>query len=143
MRTRSFFAVALFALPLVAACVTKQETVSPGPSTGLTMVAISGSLNYSSGGQLPAGADVAVQAVDASRANAPVISESRWNTAGEQVPLPYTIPIDQVWFTSGKRLTIRASIRIEGKLAYTTASPYVTNCAIPPGPIVLTLTPVR
>lgn len=141
MRTRSFLLAALIALPFTAACVTHTEVVKP-KGTAPTMVAISGTVNYTTGGQLPQGALVTVQAVDPSHAGA-VISESKWNTAGEQVPLSFTLPIDQTWFSSGKRLTISAKIQVDGKLAYATASPYVTNGAIPPGPITLMLAPVR
>lgn len=141
MRTPSLLLAALFALPL-AACVTKQEVVSTSPRTAPTMVAISGTLNYSSGGQLPQGAQVTVQAMDPARSGA-VISESRWNTTGEQVPLSFTLPIDQVWFSSGKRLTISATIQVDGRTAFVTAQPYITNGAIPPGPITITLAPAR
>jgi uncharacterized lipoprotein YbaY len=143
VRTRPFLLTALFAVPFVAACVTKQEVVEPSPRSALTMVAINGTLNYSTGAELPSGAQVTVQALDASRAGSTPISESRWNTTGEQVPLTFTLPIDQVWFSSGKRLTIRATIQVDGRVAYTTASPYVTNGAVPPGPIALTLVPAR
>jgi putative lipoprotein len=143
VRTHSFLAAALLALPL-AACVTHTEVVKPS-GTAPTMVAINGSVNYTTGGQLPQGALVTVQALDGSRADAAAtpISESRWSTGGEQVPLSFSLPIDQKWFTSGKRLTIRASITIGGKLAYATTTPYLTNGAIPPGPITIMVAPVR
>ena len=145
MRTRSILLAALLALPLTAACVTQQEVVKPSHATAPTMVAINGSVNYTTGAQLPQGALVTVQALDGSRADAAAtpVSESRWNTAGEQVPLSFTLPIDQKWFTSGKRLTIRASIMIDGKLSYATATPYLTNGAVPPGPITIMVAPVR
>jgi uncharacterized lipoprotein YbaY len=141
VRTRSLLFAALFAAPL-AACVTKQEVVQPSARSAVTMVAVTGSLRNSTGGQLPQGALVTVQALDPSRPGA-VVSESRWNTTDEQFPVPFNLPIDQIWFTSGKRLTITASIQVEGKVAYVTATPYVTNGAIPPGPVVLTLAPAR
>lgn len=145
MRARSFLLATLLALPLTAACVTKQEVVEPSPRSTLTMVALGGSLTYTGGGELPTGALITVRALDASRADATAtpISESRWNTTGEQAPLSFTLPVDQVWFSTGKRLNITATIQVDGKLAYTTASPYVTNGAIPPGPITLSLVPAR
>jgi uncharacterized lipoprotein YbaY len=144
VRIRSCIFAAFVALPFAAACVTHQEVVKPS-SAAATMIALHGTVNFTSVAQLPSGAVVTVQALDGSRPDAAAtpISESRWNTNGEQAPLSFTLPIDQKWFTSGKRLTIRATIMIDGKLAYNTTTPYLTNGAVPPGPITIMLAPVR
>ncbi len=136
---RSFAALA--ALIFVASCVTKTEAVKPARATR-TMVNIGGTLTYRGGATLPEGASITVEATDASRPGTAAISQTRWTTAGEQVPLNFTLTVDQVWFSRGKRLAIRATIQVNGATTYRTVNPFVLDGGIPPVPIELVLTGV-
>jgi putative lipoprotein len=135
---------ALAALALLAACVTKVETIEPKPTaTPRTMVNLNGTVTYRTGGALPEGAEVTVEAFDLSQGGALTtpVSQTRWNTTGEQVPLPFTLTIDQTRLQRGRRLAIRATIRMNGATLYYSSAPFIIDGGIPPVPPELVLVP--
>jgi len=138
--------VMLAALALLAGCVTKVETVTPSRSSSAsarTMVNLNGTVTYRSGGALPEGAEITVEAFDLSQGGALTspVSQTRWNTAGEQVPLPFTLTLDQARLQRGKRLGIRATIRIDGAIRFYSSAPFVIDGGIPPVPLDLIVVP--
>jgi len=142
MRLRVRPLAALAALLMLASCVTKVETVGPKPKTSArTMVNLSGTVTFRTGGALPDEAEVTVEAFDASRSGSPAISQSRWNTAGAQAPLPFTLMIDQAWVQRGKRIAIRATIKVGGAILYYSSAPYVIDGGIPPIPLEIVVVP--
>jgi putative lipoprotein len=138
--------VVLAALALLVGCVTQVETVTPSRSSkasARTMVNLNGTVTYRNGGPLPEGAEVTVEAFDLSQGSALTtpVSQTRWNTAGEQVPLPFTLTIDQARLQRGKRIAIRATIRVDGATAYYSSAPFVIDGGIPPVPLDLIVVP--
>jgi putative lipoprotein len=139
--TRSLAAIALL---LLFACVTKVETVTPkSNTTPRTMVNLNGTITYRTGGALPDGAEIIVEAFDLSQGGALTtpISQSRWNTTGEQVPIPFTLTIDQARLQRGKRLALRATIRANGATLYYSSAPFLIDGGVPPVPPELIVVP--
>lgn len=143
MRTplRSSAAIALL---LLAACVTKVETVAPKPAgEPRTMVNLGGTVTYRNGGALPNDAEITVEAFDVTNGAALTrpVSQTKWNTTGEQVPIPFTLTIDQARFQRGKRLALRATIRANGETLFYSSAPFIIEGGIPPVPPELVVVP--
>ncbi len=72
---------------------------------------------------LPPATRVSVELQDVSRADAPavVLGEHVVTTGGEQVPIPFAIGYAPDAIEPGHRYVVRATIRIDGDLAYSSA----------------------
>jgi putative lipoprotein len=143
MRT-SFRHFAAIAALLLVSCVTKVETIDPKPTAATrTMVELGGTITYRTGGALPDGAEITVEAFDLTTGGAMTqpVSQSKWNTTGEQVPLRFTLTIDQVRLQRGKRLALRATIRSNGAILYYSSAPFIIDGGIPPVPPELVVVP--
>ncbi|MFC7476494.1 YbaY family lipoprotein [Dankookia sp. GCM10030260] len=83
--------------------------------------AIRGSAAYRERMALPPGAVLAVALQDISRADAPAetIAEARTVIEG-QVPIAFALPYDPARIQPGHRYAVRATIEIEGKVAFRT-----------------------
>ena len=92
------------------------------PASGAT-ASVTGTLTYRERVALPAGAEVRVAVEDVTLADAapPVLAETRFKTAGEQVPLRFTVRYDPGAVRSARRYAIRAEIRLDGRLTWVSA----------------------
>ncbi len=94
---------------------------------------ITGTVAYRDRMTLPADADINVVLEDVSRmdAAAEVVSEVSLPANGRQVPIPFELTYDPDKIVANHRYSVRATIRVEGLLAYTTtqAYPVITNGA--------------
>jgi putative lipoprotein len=119
MRIESFLAVGM-----VLGCAEH----SPGPAD---QGRITGTVAYRERMALPADAVVQVQLYDVSVQDvaAPLIAETTVEPAGRQVPLPFELRYDPAKIDSGRRYAVRATIRSEGRLMFTTstAAPVLTH----------------
>lgn len=143
MRTHARLLAAIAALT-ISACVTKVETVTPRSNgTPRTMVNLNGTVTYRTGGALPDGAEITVEAFDLTGGEAMTtpVSQTKWNITGEQVPLPFTLTIDQARLQRGKRLALRATIRSNGAILYYSSAPFIIDGGVPPVPPELVVVP--
>jgi uncharacterized lipoprotein YbaY/heat shock protein HslJ len=87
---------------------------------------VSGTITYRQRSALPATAEIQVQLVDVSRADAPaqVIGEQRIVAGDGQVPFPFEIPYDPTTINPRNSYAIQARITVNGQLRFITTSRY-------------------
>ena len=92
---------------------------------------VTGTVAYRERMALPPDADVHVQLLDVSRQDvaAPVVAETTVAPAGRQVPLPFALRYDPAGIEANGSYAVRAAIRSEGRLLFTTttAAPVLTR----------------
>ncbi|AGT11144.1 YbaY family lipoprotein [Paracoccus aminophilus] len=111
--------------PLVAAAVLSLAACEAPAAKTET---VSGSVIYRERMALPPGAEVSVQLVDVSRADAPSITLAETTIQPKsQVPIPYVLSYDPARIESGHSYALQARISDQGKLLFinTTHHPYV------------------
>ena len=83
---------------------------------------INGTVSYRERIALPEGALVTVTLEDISLADAPalVIGKHRFETNGQQVPIPFSLDFDSRKIKQGHRYNVRAKIEVDGRLRFTT-----------------------
>lgn len=96
-----------------------------------TMATVSGTVSYTQRIALPPAATLVVKLEDVSRADAPstVIAETTIETAGQQVPIPFTLTYDPAQIEARNRYVVRAQIFYGDQLRWTstTAYPVITQ----------------
>lgn len=102
---------------------------------------LSGTVTYRERMALPPGAQVEVQLVDVSRADAPaeVLGETAFTPEGQQVPLAFRIDYDDSRILPGHSYALQARITLDGELLFTTAlhHPVLTDAAEPAADILV------
>lgn len=85
---------------------------------------ITGSVLYRQRLALPPGSIVCVQLEDVSRQDAPaeLVAESQLATEGEQVPIPFELDTDPSMLDPRASYALRATIEIDGALAFATTT---------------------
>ena len=95
------------------------------------MPSITGTVSYKERIALPAGATVIIQLLDISRADAPavVIARQVIPTNGKQVPFNFVLPYDIAQISPTGTYGVRAEIRLNDQLLFTTSQSYqvITN----------------
>jgi uncharacterized lipoprotein YbaY len=92
-----------------------------------TSAAVTGTVTYRERIALPSGAIVTVRLLDTARqeAAAPSIAEQTITTGGEQVPIAFKLTYDTAQINPNGSYAVRADIRIDGQLTWTTADAYL------------------
>lgn len=92
---------------------------------------VTGTLSYRERVALPADAEIEVQLLDVSRqdAGAPVVSSTTFRAEGRQVPLPFEVTYDPGEIDDSRAYGVRAVIRSNDRLMFTTDShvPVITR----------------
>lgn len=119
----------LVALALISACG-GQKNVQEVEPTRHDRGTVTGTVYYLERMALPPNAEVVVQLLDASRADAPaeVIAQDSISS-GKQVPIPFKLDYDVARIVPAHTYVVRATIKADGSLLFTstTANPVVTN----------------
>lgn len=116
------------ALAALSACDSGDEvTVQPSAQARL-----SGTVLYRERMALPPSAMIEVRLEDVSRADAPadVLAEQTIATNGRQVPIPFELTYDPGRIEANRRYAVRAAIRAEGALMFTTTT---SHAVLAPG----------
>ncbi len=102
---------------------------------------VTGTVAYRERLALPPDAVVQVQLTDVSRQEvaAPVVAETTITTAGRQVPLPFELRYDPARIEANRSYAVRATIRSEERLLFTTATAIPVLTRGNPGRVALTL----
>jgi putative lipoprotein len=118
MFIRYHLALVLLALGLVSSHAVSFAQDSPAKITG--------TVAYRERAALPADADINVVLQDVTQVDAPAqtISQITLPANGRQVPIPFELTYDPQKIVAGHRYSVRATIRAEGLLMYTTAQAY-------------------
>ncbi len=113
--TRAWIVAAGFAL----GCAGNSQM---GNEAGTT--AVTGTVAYRERMALPPDAEVHVQLSDISREDvaAPVIADTTFAPAGRQVPLPFELSYDPARIEATHTYAVRATIRSDGRLLFTTTT---------------------
>ncbi|MDG3088581.1 YbaY family lipoprotein [Vibrio hannami] len=126
-KTLIWFASVLLAMALVGCESTKQEQpvtpVEPVVEHKEPMMkAVKGMIAYRERIALPDTAVVIITLEDVSLMDAPakVLAKQTFTTEGEQVPFDFELSYDANEIEKGHHYNIRASIKIDGKLRFTT-----------------------
>jgi putative lipoprotein len=125
------------AAALAAVMLPGCTTVEPAPATAAAAAArpkvLQGSVLYRDKAALPDDAQVRVQLVDVQAEPQPaVVAETVFASAGKQVPLPFSLPIDPARVKEGRSYAVRAYIAFGGSTRYvTTARVNVDPQALP------------
>lgn len=116
------------------------------PTSPIETATLTGTATYRTRQALPAGAVVDVRLVDISRADAPadVLARQVLVTAGEQVPLPFSVTYAPGAVQDRRRYAVQATIAIDGRVRFRTTSvhPVFAN-GTSADPVALVLEPVR
>ncbi|MEO8487082.1 MAG: YbaY family lipoprotein [Betaproteobacteria bacterium] len=145
-----WFAAALAALAAVAlaACNSVEPApaaaaTTPSPRAEAPRNALQGSVIYRERVALPAQAQVKVQLVDtvSDPRLAVVVAETTFASAGRQVPIPFTLPLDVAKFEPGRAYVLRAYILIDGAIQYVTSTRVNVDPRAPPASVSLLVTP--
>src|SRR5262245_5393690 len=108
------FAVAL------AAALTACTTVAPPQPQPPAMKTLNGTLVYKQRIALPPQTEAIVRLVDVSRADAAaiVIAQTRFNTNGRQVPLPFRLEYDPARIDSRMRYAVSGELRVGERILF-------------------------
>ncbi len=111
-------AVYLLTVCALVSCASGDLATSPSAVQGV----VRGTVSYRERIALPADAVVDVALIDVSRQDVatPVVTQVTFQAAGRQVPLPFELAYDERQLDSSRRYAVRATIRIDGRLAFTT-----------------------
>ncbi|HEU5090921.1 MAG TPA: META domain-containing protein, partial [Roseiflexaceae bacterium] len=92
-----------------------------------TNATVTGVVTYRERIALPSGAVITVRLQDTSRqdAAAPAIAEQTITTNGEQVPIAFTLTYNTSQIKPENTYAVRAEVRIDGKLAWTSSDAYL------------------
>lgn len=119
----------LLALAMIAACGGQKSVQEVEPSRH-DRGTVSGTVFYLERMALPPNAEVVVQLLDASRADAPaeVVAQDSIRD-GKQVPISFKLDYDASRIIPTHTYVVRATIKADGSLLFTssTAYPVVTN----------------
>lgn len=110
-------AVYLLTVCALVSCASGDLATSPS-----VQGVVRGTVSYRERIALPADAVVDVALIDVSRQDVatPVVTQVTFQTAGRQVPLPFELAYDERQLDSSRRYAVRATIRVDGRLAFTT-----------------------
>lgn len=114
--------LALAATVMLSGCVTHGET-GTGSNTTAQMTKLSGTVAYRERIALPANATITVTLNDVSLADAPakVISQTEFQSAGKQVPIPFELTYDRAQIDPRHRYAVSAKITgADGQLLWIT-----------------------
>ena len=131
---------ALGLVSLVAACASHTPP-SDSSATPKETKAVTGTVAYRERIALPADAVIQVQLSDVSRQDAPaqVIAETTFTAAGRQVPFPFELRYHPDRIEPNHTYAVRATIRGEGRLLFTTDAAHHVITRGNPGEVSLML----
>ncbi|MEZ0333391.1 MAG: YbaY family lipoprotein, partial [Gemmatimonadales bacterium] len=131
---------ALGLVSLVAACASHSPP-SDSSATPKETKAVTGTVAYRERIALPADAVIQVQLSDVSRQDAPaqVIAETTFTAAGRQVPFPFELRYHPDRIEPNHTYAVRATIRGEGRLLFTTDAAHHVITRGNPGEVSLML----
>jgi putative lipoprotein len=113
--------LAAVAAVLLPACTSVEP--APAAAAAAPRKVLQGSVIYRERVALPDNAQIKVQLVDATTSAAPaVFAETTFAAAGRQVPVPFSLPVDNVKVEPGRVLALRATILVDGVTRYVTAT---------------------
>lgn len=118
MSLRSLGCVLVWSAALASSACDKSPVE---PSSSAT---VSGTVSYRERVALSENALVEVSLVDVSRQNAPavVVAQTSFVAEGRQVPLPFVIVYDPMRIAANGSYALRASIRSDGQILFTTGT---------------------
>lgn len=126
-KTIYLIASALFAWMLVGCETTEKVTTSEKDAKQqVEMRAVKGNLFYRERMALHPNAEVQITLEDISLADAPskIVAQQTFTSDGDQVPLDFELSYDANEIVQNHRYSVRAQIRLDGKLIYTTDTVY-------------------
>lgn len=103
-----------------AAALAACTTVAPPPPQPPAIKALNGTLVYKQRISIPPQTEAIVRLVDVSRADAAaiVIAQTRFNTNGRQVPLPFRLEYDPARIDSRMRYAVSGELRVGERILF-------------------------
>jgi len=123
------------------ACSPSPPVAAPDPAT----VVLRGVVTYRPRLALPPGTRITVRLADVSRADEPatVIAQQLIQTSGEQVPIPFTLPVARDRLEPGRRYAVQVRVDQAGELWFLTTGAHRVDPARWPDSMEIVVEQVR